>query len=220
MCSNFQSITNAQADWVQEQFQCVLPLESWREEIYPAYQAPFIWLDEGKPRCDLAEFGLVSAWAADKAKFGLHTYNARSETIATKPSYRNAWKKNQFGLAVMQSFYEPNYGSGKAIRWRIKRLDSTPIAVASIWERFVHHDTGEIKFSFSMVTVNADQHKIMRQFHKPGDEKRAIVTLQDTDYHTWLQVKHEQAPEYLKLSPDNFLEAEPAPRKMVTSQKL
>jgi putative SOS response-associated peptidase YedK len=213
VCSNFQSITPTQAHWVEEQFQCKTPLEPWREEIYPSYRAPFIWLDEGKPRCGLAEFGLVPAWAADKPKFGLYTYNARSETIATKPSYRNAWKKNQFGLAIMQSFYGPNYVSGKAVRWRIKRPDSRPLAVASIWERFVHHVTGEIKFSFSMVTVNADQHKIMRQFHKPGDEKRAIVTLQDTDHQAWLQVNHEQVPDYLTLAPDDFLQAEPAPRK-------
>ncbi len=213
MCSNFQSITQHQVHWVEEQFHCEIPLEVWRPEIYPTYQAPFIWLDEGKPRCDLAEFGLVPAWAADKAKFGLHTYNARSETIAVKPSYRNAWKKNQFGLAIMQSFYEPHYESGKSVRWRIKRTDSKPIAVASLWERFVNFGTGEIKFSFSLVTINADQHKIMRQFHKPGDEKRSIVVLQDTDYPAWLQVNHEQAPDYLKLSPDDFLEAEPAPRK-------
>ena len=113
----------------------------------------------------------------------------------------------------MQSFYEPNYATGKAIRWRIKRSDSKPIAAASIWERFINYGTGEIKFSFSLVTVNADQHKIMRQFHKPGDEKRAIVVLPDTDYQAWLQVNHRQAPDYFKLSPDEFLQAESAPRK-------
>ena len=109
MCSNFQAVTQNHAQWVQGHFQCELPLEVWREDVYPAYPAPFIWLDEGKPRCSLAQFGLIPAWAADKPKFGLKTYNARSETVAEKPSYRNAWKKCQFGLAIMQGFYEPNY---------------------------------------------------------------------------------------------------------------
>jgi putative SOS response-associated peptidase YedK len=107
VCSNFQSISKTQAHWVEEQFQCEIPLEPWREEIYPSYQAPFIWLDEGKPRCDLAEFGLVPAWAADKPKFGLHTYNARSETIATKPSYRNAWKKINSAWRSCKAFMNP-----------------------------------------------------------------------------------------------------------------
>lgn len=51
----------------------------WREEIYPAYHAPFIWLDGNQPRCELAQFGLVPAWAADRPKFGLRTYNARTD---------------------------------------------------------------------------------------------------------------------------------------------
>ena len=58
-----------------------------------------------------AMFGLVPEWA-DDLKFSLHTYNARMETVASKPSYRNAWRKNHFALIPMQSFYEPCYESG------------------------------------------------------------------------------------------------------------
>ncbi len=181
--------------------------------IYPSYPAPFIWLDEGKPRCELAQFGLIPAWAADKPKFGLKTYNARSETVAEKPSYRNAWKKGQFGLALMQSFYEPNYETGKAVRWRIKRTDGQPLAVACIWERFVDHSTGEIRFSFSMLTVNASIHPVMRRFHGPEDEKRSIVTLQTADYQSWLHANPQQTHRLVALSPDNFLTCEAAPRK-------
>ena len=97
----------------------------------------FIYLDEGKPRCELAQFGLVPHWAADKIKFGLHTYNARSETVHEKPSFRNAWKERRFGLVLVNSFYEPNWETGKAIRWRIKRADNQPVAIASIWERII-----------------------------------------------------------------------------------
>jgi putative SOS response-associated peptidase YedK len=112
MCSNFQSLKPLHNDWVTSHFQCELPLIEWREEVYPNYLTLFIWLDGDKPKCELAHFGLVPAWAADKPKFGLKTYNARSETIAQKPSYRNAWTKCQFGLAIMQGFYEPNYVTG------------------------------------------------------------------------------------------------------------
>jgi len=34
-----------------------------------------------------------------------------------------------------------------------------------------------IALSFTMLTVNADQHPLMSRFHTPGDEKRAVVTL-------------------------------------------
>ncbi len=145
--------------------------------------------------------GLVPAWAANKPKFGLKTYNARSETVAEKPSYRNAWKRKQFGLALMQGFYEPNYDTGKAVRWRIKRVDGHPLAVASIWERFIDHSTGEIRFSFSMLTINATLHPMMKQFHAPEDEKRSIVALQDGEYQPWLASNHDQALALLKLAP-------------------
>jgi putative SOS response-associated peptidase YedK len=103
MCSNFQPITTEQTPWVNQHFGCDLPNAPWRAETYPTYPAPFIYLEDGKPRCELAQFGLVPHWAADKKKFGLHTYNARSETVAEKPSYRSAWKERRFGLAIMQS---------------------------------------------------------------------------------------------------------------------
>jgi putative SOS response-associated peptidase YedK len=210
MCSNFQSITPKHNDWVKTHFQCELPLVDWREEIYPSYLSPIIWLDDGQPRCVLAHFGLVPAWAADRPKFGLKTYNARQ--ISEKPSYRTAWKKRQFGLAIMQSFYEPNYESGKAVRWRIKRQDASPIAVASIWERYVDHATGEIVCSFSMITINATGHPVMQQFHAPDDEKRSIVVLQDNDYMPWLKASEVEACGLLKLAPDRLLDSEPAPR--------
>ena len=129
-----------------------------------------------------------------------------------KPSYRHAWKERQFGLALMESFYEPCWETGKAIRWRIKRADTQPIAVPSIWERFIDKVTGEVIFSFSMLTVNADGHSIMRHFHKQEDEKRSIIVLDEADYQPWLNANHVQARSLLKVAPDNFLTSEPAPR--------
>jgi len=108
MCSNFETIKAERAPWVKQTFGCDLPSESWRSEVYPTHPAPFIYMQDGQPRCELAQFGLVPHWAKDKQKFGLKTYNARSETVAEKPSYSNAWRKRQFGLAIMESFYEPN----------------------------------------------------------------------------------------------------------------
>ncbi len=213
MCSNFESIHPKYANWVKQHFDCELPNGPWREEIYPTYPAPFIYLENGKPKCELAQFGLVPHWATDKKKFGLRTYNARSETVAEKPSYRSAWRERRFGLAIMNSFYEPNWETGKAIRWRIKRADAGPVAVASIWERFIDRETGEIIFSFSMLTINADGHEVMQHFHKPEDEKRSVVVLQDQDYLPWLHANHKEATSLLQLAPNEFLLSLPAEKQ-------
>ena len=210
MCSNFQPIKNHHANWVKQHFGCELPKDEWRPEAYPTYPAPFIYLENGKPKCDLAQFGLVPHWAADKKKFGLKTYNARSETVHEKPSYRTAWRERRFGLALMESFYEPNWETGKAVRWRIKRSDNEPMAVASIWERFIDKETGEIIFSFSMLTINADGHQIMKHFHKPEDEKRSIVVLSESQYLPWLSANQDEARQMLKLSLGGFLISESA----------
>ena len=212
MCSNFQPIKITSSEWLKKHFDCDLPNSEWREETYPTYAAPFIYLEDGKPRCELAQFGLVPHWATDKKKFGLKTYNARSETVHEKPSYRNAWKERRFDLAIMESFYEPNWETGKAVRWRIKRSDRSPIAVASIWERIIDKDTGEVIFSFSMLTINADGHPIMKHFHKPDDEKRSIVVLNDSNYIPWLHANQVEAKTMLNLAPNGFLLSEPAPR--------
>lgn len=212
MCSNFQPIKNHHSDWVKKHFNCDLPNSDWRAEAYPTYPAPFIYLDNGQPRCDLAQFGLVPHWATDKKKFGLKTYNARSETVSEKPSYRSAWKERRFGLVLAESIYEPNWETGKAIRWRIKRADSEPAAIASIWERFIDRETGEIIFSFSMLTINASGHEVMKHFHKPEDEKRSVVIINDNHYQPWLHANHEKAKSMLKLAPSGFLVSEAAPR--------
>ena len=46
--------------------------------------------------------------------------------------------------------------------------------------------SGEVVVSFSMLTVNADEHPIMRQFHKAGDVKRTPVIIQPEHYSRWL----------------------------------
>ncbi len=213
MCSNFQPIRTENNLWVKSHFNCDLPDSPWREETYPTYPAPFIYLDNGKPKCELAQFGLVPHWAEDKKKYGLRTYNARSETVHEKPSYRKAWSEKSYGLVIMESFFEPSWETGKAVRWRIKRADAQPVAVASIWERFINKETGEIIFSFSMLTINATGHPIMKHFHRPEDEKRSVVVLHENEYLSWLNADSNQARSMMNLSPDGFLASEAAPRE-------
>lgn len=212
MCSNFETIKPHRAEWVKSRFGCDLPNSPWRDEAYPTYPAPFVYVQDGKPKCELAQFGLVPFWAADKRKFGIKTYNARSETVHEKPSYRTAWREQRFGIVLVESFFEPNWEYGKAQRWRIKRADGNPLGIASIWERFIDTDTGEILFSFSMLTVNATSDPIMNHFHKPADEKRSVVVLTEDEYIPWLNTTSDYAPNFLDLATQNYLVSEAAPK--------
>jgi len=188
-----------------QQFGCELPSESCREVAYPTYSAPFVYLKDGKPHCELAQLGMVPQWAPDKKKYGLRTYNARTETVQEKPTYKNAWKERRFGLVLMDKFYEPNWETGKAIRWGIERSDGQPCAAASIWERMVDKETGEVIMSFSMLTIGADGHDVMKHFHKLNEEKRSIVILKNMDLNLWLTSDSTNAKGLLNLSSENFL---------------
>lgn len=208
MCANFEPIKSTQSKWVGQHFNCDLPQAEWGANVYSTAPVPFIYLQDGTPKCDLAQFGLVPPWAKDKKRHGRFTYNARTETVATKDSYRSSWKNRKFGLVLTNKFYEPLYDdNGKnPVPAGIFRSDGEPAAIASIWEKFVDHDTGEVIFSFSMLTINADNHLLMNRFHKPDDEKRSVVVVENSDFNNWLNATNEDALKLLKLSRDGYLD--------------
>jgi len=210
MCTNFTP-TN-RTDWVKHNFDVALP-SSFPEESYPGFSAPLVVKSHQTNRvaCGLARFGLIPSWAKDD-KISRHTYNARSETAAEKPSYRSAWKHRQYGLVLVDNFYEPNYESGKAVRWKIKLVSAEPFGIACLWDRWTDPSTGELVVSFSMLTVNADEHPVMNQFHKPGDEKRTPVIISPDLHDKWLSAEPGQAAELMTWRHMPELKAMRAPR--------
>ncbi len=75
--------------------------------------------------------------------------------------------------------------------------------------------SGELTYSYTMLTINADQHAFMRQFHKPDDEKRSVVILHEQDYDAWLQAPASNSRDFLSLFPAENLVAELAPRDLL-----
>ena len=212
MCTQFTPTRNDH--WVHEHLGVHLPTQSYPQETFPGYAAPIALLhDQKQVTCTLARFGLIPHWAKDAqdaTRIGRKTYNARSETVAEKPSYRTAWRKRQFAIALLDDFFEPNWETGKAVRWRIRRSDGQPMGVASLWDRWVDTTTGEIVTSFTMLTVNADGHPVMGRFHRPGDEKRSVVVLDPGQFSVWLDADIGQAGQTLKRPTDGLFAAEVA----------
>lgn len=93
--------------------------------------------------CGLARFGLISSWAKDD-KISRHAYNARSETAAEKHSYRTAWRHRQFGLVLVDNFYEPSYESGREVLWKIELASGDSFGIACLMRAgcFVFHAHG------------------------------------------------------------------------------
>ena len=206
MCTNYRA---GSRDFIRERFGLAADFE-YADETYPAYAAPIIRRTAQGNDCRSACFGLIPHWARD-AKIARSTYNARSETVAEKPSFRHAWRERQFCLVPMRGFYEPSYESGRAVRWRIERASGEEFCVAGIWESW-RAPTAQQVLSFSMLTINADGHALMRRFHAAGDEKRSIVVVAPEHYDAWLGADDAQARRLLNnFDPADFA-AMPDPR--------
>jgi putative SOS response-associated peptidase YedK len=115
-------------------------------------------------------------------------------------------------LVLVDDFYEPSYASGKAVRWKIQLASGDPFGIACLWDRWQDPATGEGVVSFSMLTVNADEHPVMRQFHKPGDEKRTPVIVAPHLHDEWLSADTTQAAALMTWAHMPDLVAVAAPR--------
>ena len=197
MCTNFTPTRNNPR--VKANFGIDFPGQDYPVEAYPGFAAPIVIQSHasGRVAIGLARFGLIPSWAKDD-KISRHTYNARAETVFEKPSYRSSWRQRRYAIALVDNFFEPNYVTGKAQRWKIElaaqdQLPKEPFGIASLWDTWTHPTTGELVTSFTMLTVNADTHPVMQQFHKAGDEKRTPVVLAPNQYTQWLSATTEEA---------------------------
>ena len=209
MCANYLPY---ELQGLSEHFGIERRMFDFPAESFPGYLAPILRESReftGVIECVPAMFGMVPHWA-DK-KLARQTYNARTETIATKPSFRNAWKKNQFCIIPARNIFEPNYETGKAIRWRIEHAEARPLAIAGIWEWRASGPDGLPLLSFSMLTINANEHPLMSKFHKPDEEKRMVVILEPQQYKGWLEGALVSSEEVYRPYPAEQLIAAPDP---------
>jgi putative SOS response-associated peptidase YedK len=87
-----------------------------------------------KRELSLLRWGLIPFWA-DDPKIGYSTINARAESVATKPSFREAFKKRRC-LVVADGFYEWQKTDGRKQPYLIHLKDNSPFAFAGLWERW------------------------------------------------------------------------------------
>ena len=70
------------------------------------------------------------------------------------------------------------------------------MGIAGLWSAWRSPQGGWIH-SHTMLTINADGHPLMNQFHKPTDEKRMVVVLPEASYDEWLGATVEDSSGFL-----------------------
>ena len=222
MCSHYQAIKERER-YVRH-FGVEPPSEPGKVDVWPGYAATFIRRpreadvgDEAVPEREAVSgvFGLIPHWATD-TKIGRQTFNARSETVAVKPSFRDAWKHAQHCIIPAEAFFEPDWRTGKAVATRISMANGESMGIAGLWSSW--KSPQGLLHSFTMLTINADGHDLMCQFHKPVEEKRMVVILPHDSYDHWLRAKPEQRMDFMRQYPAERLFAEvvsPAQRSLL-----
>lgn len=115
---------------------------------------------QGSHEAKNARWGLLPQWAKD-ASFGSKTFNARSETVAEKPSFRDAYKKRRC-LVPSNGFYEWEKRGTKKQPWYFHLPGQRLFAFAGLWERWIDPETEQEVRSFTILTLpaNADLERL------------------------------------------------------------
>ena len=115
-------------------------------------------------------------------------------------------------------FFEPNWESGKHVRWAFERTDGDPWGLAGMWNTWIDKATGEVHESYTMLTLNADEHPLMNRMHKPDpkrpphmQDKRSVIPIALQNVDLWLFGTVEEASTLLQLPALELIKAAPAP---------
>lgn len=141
---------------------------------YPLHEVPIIRLENGERELAVCKWGLLPSWWKPKKEgqkpdsFQKTTYNAKSETVDIKPSYRSAFKSRRC-LIPAGAFFELGY--------YFSLPDDRPFAMAGLWESW---HNGEIySCNFLTTTPNAEVSAV-------GKDRMPVILRTEAEYARWL----------------------------------
>ena len=175
MCGRYTLSTPTEA--LEQRFHATLP----REALTPTYnaapsQALPVICNTHSQEVTMSAWGFVPEWAKGRTDVK-PLINARAETVATKPTFRQAFKSKRC-LVLADGFYEWKRTGKSKVPHRIALKSGEPFAFAGIWST-VHDPSGRPYTTFAILTIEANE--LMAQIHS-----RMPVILRAHDEATWL----------------------------------
>lgn len=131
---------------------------------------------EGKRVLHLLRWGLVPHWAKDPS-IGSKLNNARGETVAEKPSFRDAFKRRRC-LIPADGFYEWKTEGRQKQPYYISLKSGEPLAMGGLWESWRGPD-GEILRTACIITTGPNA--VMTPIHD-----RMPLILRPEEWQVWL----------------------------------
>jgi putative SOS response-associated peptidase YedK len=190
MCGRFTLIAGGEP--IAELFQLeAVPALTARYNIAPSQPVAVVrQLVPGAPRqLDMVRWGLIPSWSADLS-IGNRLINARSETVADKPSFRAAMRQRRC-LVPADGFFEWQAQGRKKQPFLFRRRDGGLFAIAELWECWQGPDEKVIE-SCTLLTTEANE--VVRPIHD-----RMPVLVNPADYSSWLDPGQKKAEPLLPL---------------------
>jgi putative SOS response-associated peptidase YedK len=132
-----------------------------RYNIAPSQNVTLLRLDEsGDLRVDNYRWGLVPFWAKDPA-IGNRMINARAETVAEKPSYRQSFSRRRC-LVLASGFYEWHKDESGKTPFFISRGDDQPFGMAGLWDEWAKGEGDPLR-TCTVITTPANE--FMQSMH-------------------------------------------------------
>jgi putative SOS response-associated peptidase YedK len=140
--------------------------------VCPTNPVAVVTSDGGQRRLRAMRWGFIPTWYK-APNDGPLIINARADTVATKPAFREAVRTRRCILPA-SGFYEWSTGEkGEKLPWYFTRVDGEPMALAGVWQRWQDIDTVAI--------VSTDAGPAMTGLHH-----REPVVLERADWPLWL----------------------------------
>ena len=151
--------------------------------VAPTQEILAIARHDGENHLSRYHWGLVPFWAKD-VSIGSKLINARSETVSTKPSFRNAFK-NRRCLIPSNGFYEWKAKKGKKQPMFLTLPDGNPFAFAGLWESWDNKGREPTPYRSCTILTREASESVLPIHH------RMPVILKPEIYDTWLDPENQ-----------------------------
>lgn len=185
-----------------------------RDRYQPSYYYHAFGLPElpaicsGSPgRIQLLKWGLIPSWTrstGDADVIRYKTFNARAESIRSKPSFSKPFKSKRCIIPV-KGFFEWQHAGNEKIPWYIYHAREEIFSIAGLFDQWVETSTGESFNTFSLITTDAND--LLAVIH--NSKKRMPAILDRNDETRWINmmITPDDALAMLKPCPSEILKA-------------
>jgi putative SOS response-associated peptidase YedK len=184
-----------------------------RYNICPTTDVDVVVSTDGKRSLVPMRWGLIPNWWAKPMKeMKLATFNARAESVASKPMFKESFARRRC-LMPASGYYEWQHvpGEKKPQPYYFTRRDGEPITFAGLWSKWNNKETGQDLLSCTMVIT--EPNKYVAEMHD-----RMPVILEAKDFEQWESGDARDAAALMKPADEDVLQRWPVSKRVNSSK--